>query len=113
MRRPAHQAGGEIIGASRKVGNRNDDKNMLLAYELQKSLVGHLNVEDRGVRRARFEVLREAEMPAALIEGGFMSNPADARRIYDAGFRQQMAQAIVTGILAYKNKVETIPPGRH
>jgi N-acetylmuramoyl-L-alanine amidase len=99
-------AGGEIIGASRKTGNRNDQKNMLLAFELQKSLMHHLNVEDRGVRRARFEVLRDAEMPAVLIEGGFMSNPADARRIYDANFRQQMAQAIVAGVLAYKGKVE-------
>jgi N-acetylmuramoyl-L-alanine amidase len=103
-------AGGEVIGASRKVGNRNDEKNMLLAYELQHSLIQHLNVEDRGVRRARFEVLRDAEMPAVLIEGGFMSNPSDARRIYDANFRTQMAQAIVAGVMAYKDKVEQPQP---
>ena len=58
------------------------------------------------MKRARFEVLREARMPAALVEGGFLSNPADARNIYDSAFRKRMARAIVDGILAYKRAVE-------
>ncbi len=103
-------AGGETIGGSRKAGNRNDDKNMLLAFELQKALLQKLGVEDRGVRRARYWVLRDAEMPAVLIEGGFMSNPTEAKRIYDDNYRQRMAQAIVTGVLAYKGKVEGSEP---
>jgi len=87
-------------------GNRNDEKNMLLAYELQKSYTKNLNVEDRGVKRARFQVLREATMPAVLIEGGFMSHPGEGRKIYDAGYRKQMARAIVEGVLAYKRAVK-------
>ncbi len=87
-------------------GNRHDDKNMLLAYQLQKALVRNLPMEDRGVHRARFGMFRSAEMPAALVEGGFMSNPEDARRIYDAASRRQMAKAIVDGVLAYKRLVE-------
>ena len=51
------------------VGNRNDEKNMLLAYQLQKSYTKNLGVVDRGVKRARYQVLREATMPAVLIEG--------------------------------------------
>src|SRR6185437_1422922 len=74
-------------------GNRNDEKNMLLAYEMQKSYTKNLDVEDRGVKRARFQVLREATMPAVLIEGGFMSHPGEGRKIYDAGYRKQMARA--------------------
>ncbi len=99
-------AGGEVIGAGPKAGNRNDEKNMLLAYEVQKSLLQNLRVADRGVRRARYWVLRDAEMPAVLIEGGFMSNPGEAKRIYDTGYRQQMARAIAAGVAAYKTQVE-------
>lgn len=86
-------------------GNRLDSKNMLLAYQLQTSLVKNLSVEDRGVRRARFEVLREAQMPAALIEGGFMTHPAESKRIYDSAYRRRMSDAIATGLMTYKNLV--------
>jgi len=87
-------------------GNEQNDHNVLLAYEMQKSLVSRLPLEDRGMKRSRFEVLREARMPAILLEGGFMSNPSDAAKIYDAAFRKKMARAVVDGILAYKRKVE-------
>jgi len=99
-------ARGEGAGAGAYPGNRSDAKNMLLAYQIQKSITEKLGVEDRGVKRARFWVLRDAEMPAALIEAGFMTNPSDARRIYEAPLRRQVAQAIVDGVLAYKRLVE-------
>ena len=99
-------ARGEGASSGAYFGNRQDAKNMLLAYQLQKSLVRALGSEDRGVRRARFAVLRTAEMPAVLIEGGFMTHPTEAKRIYDTGTRRQMAQAIVDGIIAYRNLVE-------
>jgi N-acetylmuramoyl-L-alanine amidase len=61
---------------------------------------------DRGVRRARFVVLREASMPAVLIEGGFMSQPDELRKIKDVVYRRQTAQAILDGLLAYKRLIE-------
>jgi N-acetylmuramoyl-L-alanine amidase len=87
-------------------GNRNDERNILLAYQMQKSYEKNLNIEDRGVKRARFQVLREATMPAILIEGGFMSHPTEARKLYDPAYRKQMAKAIVEGIQAYKKAVK-------
>ena len=58
-------------------GNAHDGQNALLAYETLNSLItAGVPFEDRGLKRSRFEVLREASMPAILIEGGFMSNPA-------------------------------------
>jgi N-acetylmuramoyl-L-alanine amidase len=87
-------------------GNLNNAKNMLLAYELQRSITRGAGLEDRGVKRARFAVLRDAEMPAVLIEGGFMSNPAEARNIFSAAWRKQMAQAITAGIGSYRKIVE-------
>lgn len=87
-------------------GNRFDGKNMHLAYQLQKSLVRQLDAEDRGVKRARYAVLRMAEIPAVLIEGGFMTHPTESKKIYSAAYRQQMAQAITDATLAYKKAVE-------
>ncbi len=82
--------------------NRDEDESLLFAYQIQKSLVGNLDGEDRGVRRARFAVLRDARMPAILIEGGYMTNPYESKQIYSSAYRRQMAQAIVKGILAYQ-----------
>lgn len=89
------------------VGNLWNDRSVLLAWHLQKALVTKLGLEDRGVRRARFQVLSEAAMPAVLIEGGFLSHPSESKRIFDAAFRRQMAKAISDGIVAYKRGVES------
>lgn len=88
--------------------NRVEQKSLLLAYQVQKSLVRNLGAEDRGVRRARFAVLRDATMPAILIEGGYMTHPVEGRKIFSDAYRRQMAQAIVKGILAYQKL--TAPP---
>ena len=90
-------------------GDRCDDWNVLLAYQLQKSLVNNLPTNDRGLRRARFAVLRTAEMPAVLIEGGFLSDPVEQKKIADPKYRDQMAAAIVRGVLAYRHAVESQP----
>ncbi len=82
--------------------NRSEYQSLLLAYQMEKSLVRNLGVEDRGVRRARFAVLRDAEMPAILIEGGYMTHPTEGKKIFDAAYRRQMAAAIVRGILSYQ-----------
>jgi len=97
---------GEGIPEGRCTGNRHDARNILLAYQVQKSMVRSLGMEDLGIRRARWMVLRRADMPAILVEAGYMDDPQDARRIYSAAHRKQMAQAIVDGLLAYKRLIE-------
>jgi len=99
-------ARGEGAGAGSFAGNRHNDQNLFLAYQVQKALTRDLAVDDRGVRRARFAVLRDAVMPAVLIEAGFMSHPAEGRKIFTAAYRQKMARAIVEGVLAYQRAVE-------
>ncbi len=105
-------ARGEGGGAGWFAGNRFNAQNFLLAFQIEKSLTAALSVEDRGVKRARFAVLRDAAMPAVLIEGGFMTHPAESRRIFDPAYRRQMAQAIASGLLAYKKIVEQGTAGR-
>jgi N-acetylmuramoyl-L-alanine amidase len=101
-------AQGEGGGDGATMANRFENKSLLLAYQMEKSLVQNLGAEDRGVRRARFAVLRDAAMPAILIEGGYMTNPTEGRKIYDATYRKQMAAAMVKGIAAYQKL--TAPP---
>jgi N-acetylmuramoyl-L-alanine amidase len=87
-------------------GNASNARNMALAYQMQKAVVRGTKLEDRGVKRARFWVLRDAAMPAVLIEAGFMSNPDEARKIYSPVWRKQLAQSIVAGVDGYKKVVE-------
>lgn len=86
--------------------NRTEAKSLLLAYEVQRSLVKNLDCPDRSVRRARFAVLRDATMPAILIEGGYMTNPSEGKKIFDDSYRHQLAQAIVYGIQAYQRMTD-------
>lgn len=104
-------ARGEGAGTGAHPGNKQDERNILLAYQIQKRLVSDLGAEDRGVRRARFAVLRGATMPAVLVEGGFMSHPVEGRRITETAYLREMARAITDGILAYKRLVERGSPG--
>jgi N-acetylmuramoyl-L-alanine amidase len=90
----------------RAPGNKTNPFNILLAYEIQKSILREMEMADRGVKRAAFVVLREIHMPGVLIEGGFMTNPSDARKIFDPANRRKMAAAIVDAILEYKRLVE-------
>ncbi len=102
-------AQGEGADHGPTTANRVEKNSFLFAYQIQKSLVQNLGVNDRSVRRARFAVLRDAQMPAILIEGGYMTNPAESKRIYDAAWRRRMAAAIVKGILNYQ-KLTAPPP---
>jgi N-acetylmuramoyl-L-alanine amidase len=94
--------GGGKSNHSAEPGNAQDNRNVLLGYLMQKSITRSLPLEDLGLKRSHFEVLRLARVPAILIEGGFLSNPSDAKDIYDAAFRKRMARAIADGIVAYK-----------
>jgi len=69
--------------------------------QLHAALLRVDGVKDRGVRRARFlGVLRTQKRAAVLIEGGFLSNPAEAQRIADPVFRQKLAEALARALEA-------------
>ncbi len=82
-------------------GNRFDSQNAALGYQVQRAVANRLGTEDRGLRRARFAVLKMAHMPSILVEGGFMSNPREARSIASLGYRRKLAEAIADGIDTY------------
>ena len=86
--------------------NRFDRDNILLAHLVQRAIVGGTDLNDRGVRRARFKELTLLSMPGILVEGGYMTHPQDAASIYSPKGRAALARAISDGILDYKRLVE-------
>ena len=79
--------------------NAFDEQNFLLALQLHRALLKATGQADRAVRRARFQtVLQGQRRPAVLIEGGYLSSPAEARRIADPAFRQKLAEAVAEGV---------------
>jgi N-acetylmuramoyl-L-alanine amidase len=88
--------------------NRLDVWNTLLAYEVQAALVKLPGATDRGLKRARWEVLRDLSCPGVLIEGGFVSHPREGRDIGSAAYRQRLAEAILAGVKAYEARLEAV-----
>jgi N-acetylmuramoyl-L-alanine amidase len=84
------------------VNNRYDEKNVWLAHCVQRSVLRATGEADRGVRRARFVVIRDAPCPAILIECGFLSSRAEEQRLLSADYREKLAKAIADGILEYR-----------
>lgn len=60
---------------------------------------------DRGIKRARFVVIRDITIPGVLIEGGFLSNAHDARLIATGAYRQTMAGCIAQAVRNYRRAV--------
>jgi N-acetylmuramoyl-L-alanine amidase len=78
--------------------NNFDAQNLQLAVHIQNAL-RVTGLEDRGVRRSRFDtVLRGQNRPAILIEGGYLSNPAEAKLIESADYRQKLAEAVASAL---------------
>jgi len=80
-----------------------------LAIDLQQGMLSELRtsyskVKDNGVKEGPFWVLVGAQMPAVLIEVGFISNPNEAERIASSRYQQQLAQGMADGIVRYFSK---------
>ncbi len=92
------------------IGNRPDvngletyyfDSGYRLAQTIHNSVLQSIDIRNRGVRRARFYVLRNNPMPAVLVEVGFVTGTIDSPRLATPEYQSQMAQAIAQGILQY------------
>ncbi len=75
-----------------------------LATEVQRELVKATGLPNRGVRSARFFVIRKTRMPSILTETAFISNPREEALLMDPKFRERVAQAMVRGIENYARK---------
>ena len=86
-------------------GNAHDTNNFRLAYEIQKALLRRTGAADRGLKRARFAVLRNLNAPGVLVEVGFISNPAEERLLNTPAYQEKLARGIVEGIVSYRQSL--------
>ncbi len=99
--RSADHHHGERISATQHPGNRQDGTNTLLAASVHSALKSGLKATDRGVKFARFRVLRNNAAPAVLVEGGFIGHKSEGQAISTPAYRDKIAAGIAEGIQQY------------
>ncbi len=92
--------------ANMQAGSPVDAVSFGLSMSVYHSMLGHVPQFDRGIKRARFAVLRLTQVPAILVEGGFVSEREEARLIASKEWRTKLAQSIAVGIENYKTLAE-------
>ncbi len=83
-------------------GSSVDAQSMALSACIYHSVLGQLREYDRGIKRARFAVLRLTKVPAVLIEGGFLTERGESKLISNKDWRAKLAGAIGVGIENYQ-----------
>jgi N-acetylmuramoyl-L-alanine amidase len=79
-----------------------------LAQVVQQHLVGRTQLYDGGVRHAGFFVLIGAQMPAILVEAGYISNPVEEQIMRQSDYHQRVAQGIFEGIQSYRRQTSMV-----
>src|SRR5438093_2419096 len=86
---------------STQPGSAVDAQSMALSACIYHSMLGHIPEFDRGIKRARFAVLRLTKVPAVLVEGGFLTERGESQLIAKKDWRVKLAQAIGAGVANY------------
>ncbi len=93
-----------IEGTETFYSSSRSQRDFFLARNLQHGLLDRLGRVDRGVKNSRFRVLRNASVPAALVELAFISNPEEEQLLARDDFRQDSAKGLVDGVLNYHQR---------
>jgi N-acetylmuramoyl-L-alanine amidase len=78
-----------------------------MAIDIQKHMLHNLKksygnkIIDGGVREGPFWVLVGAQMPAVLVEVGYISHPSESRRLVSRKYQQKIAKGIANGVMSY------------
>ena len=87
----------------------DDDKNRMnksktLAQNVLDRTIQNTQAKSRGVKQGNYSVIRETNMPAVLIEGGFLTNSGEMEKIKNATYMKSLALGIAQGIQDYLAK---------
>ncbi|RED59215.1 N-acetylmuramoyl-L-alanine amidase family protein [Cohnella lupini] len=77
------------------------ENSLQLAETIHSKMLEKTGLVDRGVRNEQLKVLSESEMPAVLMETGYLSNPDEEAFIQSEDGQARIAQAIVDGLKQY------------
>lgn len=78
----------------------------LLAKAVLRQVLQQTGASSRGVKQGNFAVIRETNMPAILIEGGFVTNEKELQKLKDPLYLKQIAWGIAKGIDDYLTKAK-------
>lgn len=73
-----------------------------LARDVHRGVMSRVKVVDRGVKYARYYVIRNCNLPSVLVEGGFVSNSNERSRMKTAWFRDAIARGIADGVQSFR-----------
>ncbi len=68
----------------------------------------NFKIKDRGIKRARFNVLTGIRIPAILLEGGFLSNRVEAQKIHSYAYQKMLASALARAVYVYSSSVSKV-----
>jgi N-acetylmuramoyl-L-alanine amidase len=78
-----------------------------LAQSIEASLRQRVPMSPRAIQQAPFRVLVGANMPAVLVEMGFITNPAQEKQLQSDEFQNQIVQALVESITRFRDAHST------
>jgi N-acetylmuramoyl-L-alanine amidase len=87
----------KVCGIETWVDTNAGPESQRLAECVQRAVVSAVGGADRGVRRQTL-YLRHTSLPAALVEVGFLSCPAERKKLLDPAYQERIAEGILQGI---------------
>ncbi len=78
-----------------------DNLSKLLAENIQNTTISYIEMRDRGILDKKFDILNYTQMPAVIVQCGFISNKDDAEKLENEKYQQDIAQGISEGILKF------------
>ena len=93
-------SGIEVYYSETNNTDRYGIKSKTLASDIYKNMIKNTGAKARGVKTAQHVVTRTSEMPAVLIELGFLTNVKEAENLLDDSYRDLLASAIAAGVLS-------------
>ena len=82
-----------------------EENSKKFAETIQNTVLTYIDVKDRGIKQANYETLKHSKIPTVVIECGFLSNPAEEKKLMDPKYQAELAKGIAQGILSY---IETL-----
>jgi N-acetylmuramoyl-L-alanine amidase len=97
----------KAIALNNKIDESRDFASLVQSAMMERLKRGNGNVKDLGVKQAPFMVLIGATMPSILAEISFLTNPQEAVLLRGTAYRQQIAEALLNGIMRYQRSLKT------
>lgn len=85
--------------------NRHDQWSVTLAHAIHRRFISELKTFDRGKKLMHLLVLKTLSCPGVLVECGFLTSEAEAKKIATSEYRQELAEAIAGGVRDYAGTV--------